>query len=750
MRTRVIATCLEIALLGVAATAQKVSQTVPAPNRNITASRTQKNLPAGADHPESTAGTVEGFVYWDANHYAHNPAGSCTGLAITVSVGSSSGGPLVAYTPLATLSNNFKHVGQVKEFLAGGKVNVYDVCTYAYNHVPVGPDLQVSLTVTQPGAFSPVAVPQFAILGPIKIINAQCNMLPRIVNPTASDLSAHWGSCQNMAYGVNFLMHTAPRPPLSGGGGTTPVTSGSKRGMLSTSAQQGMLSGGPASPTLMQSSNGGLLSRPSQGSSTSAPPTPASKVELNPQPLPPRTAVNAGAGTPGAKVSLNPQPLPPKTKGTPAAVAMLAPLNLGQPKALRKIMNPRWSQQSTGIIAVLQQQRLVADQESGAMKLGLRSAESASSARTPALQASFQGNAPVQGLGPEKTQGAQGSSSPSIAHVPAFNSTVLTCSTDSTPRILRVSGGQAPGIFTPEAKYNLYTIVGCTLGPSQSTNSAYIFGTNGFKANLNIDYWSENGITAHLDPSLAGVLDQSNVTLVVAPAGKQQLQKSGFKFYAARGLPAPDGSDQEVQLPYNSLSQSSVALAYVNTPVVIGWNQVPGNAKSQFPSFAFSGTPIVGWTFRYAYGHSDPSDPCFINDVHYPSDTCHWYFDQNHAGIDLWDFGKLAPGFAISSYNLYYEETDASKMCGAWDDEASGDKDGLAGKWDFTLNSQNQIKVSWPIYYCHDREEFSSRVNKQVMSSYGLAVWVMGPRCVDPWTGQKDQACMSKVHQMLN
>ena len=55
--------------------------------------------------------------------FSHVPAGSCSGLAVTVAVGSSSGGPLVAYTPLATLTNNFKYVGQVKEFLAGGKVN---------------------------------------------------------------------------------------------------------------------------------------------------------------------------------------------------------------------------------------------------------------------------------------------------------------------------------------------------------------------------------------------------------------------------------------------------------------------------------------------------------------------------------------------------------------------------------------------------------------------------------------------------
>lgn len=829
MRRQFTAICLAIALLSISVSAQRVSQTAPVPNRTIAAP--VQHRPPGADHPESTAGTIEGFVYWDANTVSHLPSNSCSGLAITVSVGNSSGGPLTAYTPLATLSNNFKYVGEVKEFLVGGKLNIYDVCTYGYDHVPVGPDLQVKLTVTQPAAFSPVTVPQFAILGPIKIINAQCGMLPRIVNPTASDLTAHWGSCQDMAYDVNFVMHAAPRPPL-GGGAQAPSGSAStpaekapgppgtplltqpgpaRTPMLSGSPQQGMLASGAGSAMQSSSTSGGL-----QGSRGQAPPAIPDGTPQNytgatrgstPQILTnadvasmlkaglaesviissirsakknfdfssagcqtlQRARVNVGilaamgdgstrpcpeisgntpAATPGGKVELNPQPLPPGSKMAPANRTALKSMSLAPPKALQRVTNPRLMQQNASIIAVLEQQRLATHQEAATMKLGIRSAASAS-VRTASPSANLLVNAPVQGLGPERTQGAQGSFSSSIAHAPAFNSIVLTCSTDPTPRILRVSGGQAPAIFSPEAKYNLYTIAGCSLGQSQSGNSAYLFGADGFKANLNIDYWSDNGITVHLDPALVGVLDQDNVTLVVAPAGKQELQKSGFKFYAARGMPAPDGTDQEVQLTYKTLPQNNVALAYANTPVVIGWNGVPQNAESRFPSFSFAGTPVLGWVFRYAYGHSDPNNPCFINDVHYPIDTCYWYFEQNHVGNDVWDFRKLAPGFVISSYNLYYQETDPSRMCGAWDDEATGDKDGLVGKWDFNLNAQNQINVNWPLYYCHDREEFGSRENKQVLSSYGLAVWVLGPRCVDPWTGQKDQSCVNQVKQLL-
>jgi len=62
----------------------------------------------------------------------------------------------------------------------------------------------VTLTVAQSGEFLPGAFPQFATLGPLSSLTRNANMLPRIVNPTASDLLLIWGSCQNMAYDVTL------------------------------------------------------------------------------------------------------------------------------------------------------------------------------------------------------------------------------------------------------------------------------------------------------------------------------------------------------------------------------------------------------------------------------------------------------------------------------------------------------------------------------------------------------------------
>jgi len=837
-----------IAVLSSTGVAGQVSPSMPAPNRNITGPSAHR--PPGADHPESTAGTIEGFVYWDANSVRHMPANSCSGLAITVSVGSSSGGPLTAYTPLGTLSNNFKYVGEVKEFLVGGKVKVYDVCTYGYDKVPVGPDLQVSLTVAQSGEFLPAAVPQFSILGPIKIVNGQCNMLPRIVNPAPSDLAAHWGSCQNMAYDVNFVMQKTPRQQL-GLASPPPGNSGGKSGMLSAAPQQGMLLSGAKQNGQSQSNSGALLGnqqvatgqsggqqnpgskvelnpqpfRPRQqltnadvihmvraeiaesvivhsiqsstkqfdfspagiqalqqahvspavlaamcdgsahscpqGMGNNAPATPESKVELNPQPFPPRTSMT-GQVNQGAQASLNPQPFPPKAKSVSPVRPALKPIKLSAPKALRKVSNPLLSQQNASIIAVLQQQKHAAEQDASTMKLGIGSAAAVLNSRTP-IASNVQGNALTQGLGPSNTQ-SERVNLKSLSHAPSFNTIVLTCTNDPSPRVLRVSGGEVPAVFTPEAKYNLYTITGCSFGQSQSGNSAYIYGMNGFKANLNIDFWSENGITAHLDPTLAGALDQDNVTLVVAPAGKQPFNKSGYKFYAARGMPGPDGNPQEVPMAYNSIPQSKIGLFNVAN-FASGIDQLPSSATSSFPNFSFQGTPVTGWVFRYSYEHNDQSDTatadCYINDTAFTNASCFPFYDigwkPTPNGVqqttpwqlksDTWDFSRLAPGFQISSYQLYVSTLDPASLCGAWDQynfEAY-----LDGDWDFSLTPQNQIAVTWPIYHCRVGE-FSLRTDRANQSAYGLEVSVLGPRCVDPWTGQKDQNCMNKVKQLLD
>jgi len=219
------------------------------------------------------AGDVEGFVYWDVNAITHNPAGSCSGLAVNVTGAGTS-------NALVQAGNHFKYAGQVKAFLYGGKQTIYDVCIYAYDHLPVGPALQAQLVVTQPSAFSQSVAAQTPTVSNIKIINGQCNMLPAVTPSSVSDLTKTWGSCQNRAFDVNFslapsggsVMASAPA-----GGMLSNVNNGTATPGGGQSSARGMLSGvnnGTVNPGSQQRTSSGTLAavKPGPISNTSKAP----------------------------------------------------------------------------------------------------------------------------------------------------------------------------------------------------------------------------------------------------------------------------------------------------------------------------------------------------------------------------------------------------------------------------------------------------------------------------------------------
>lgn len=246
-------------------------KTAPAPNRNITPAGPQRqNPPAGRVMP----GTIEGFVYWDTHAVSHKPAGTCDGFTVSVIAGGS-------VQQAASGQFGAKYIGQVKSYLLGGKIVAYDVCTYAYGNVSENVPLRVELNITQPNSFSTAVAPATPIIGPVTIINAQCNMLPNIVTATLADLTAHWGSCQNMAFDVNFQL--------------TPASLATRAAMLS-----------PGTRALAQTAGApGNANNPSSGGTLLAPGSNATLLGRNQQ--------TAGGGT-----SSGLQPLVPRngTNGT--------------------------------------------------------------------------------------------------------------------------------------------------------------------------------------------------------------------------------------------------------------------------------------------------------------------------------------------------------------------------------------------------------------------------------------------------
>jgi hypothetical protein len=697
MRKHFVCFVLAMTFICAGARAQQKRQAPsrPAPSRIL--SRAQAPIQSLRINP----GVFKGYVFWSTNAVQYSHAAPCMGLVVTVQVIANGGAQ-----PIGT-DNNLTSMGNV---------GTYAVCAYAVLHVPEGQPLGASVRVP-PAAFVPQVAssmpPADAKKGFIKIPGGAClNKLSSVV-PSASDLLAAWWVCGDDAYNVNFALYPPNLPGLKPPGlqpSGTPLLSGGVSG--SASGNNGLLARSRRNGTLI----GGL----------------------NP-------AMNASAG---------------KAPETAREIRNPVEVKFAPPKALRKVANPALAQQDAALIGLLRQQRQLADQEATQMKLTPGSATASSSnsiasrSRTAAPDVRLQSNTQALQLGTERTQSENGTSDFQISNKHYAEPPVVACGKNPTPRIL-----YAPTVFTPEAKYNSYWIGGCGFGPSASGNSAYIFGANGFRQYLTIDFWSDHDITAHLNPALAGVLDQKIITLVVAPSGRQETESSGHRFYAARGMPGADGSPQEVQLM--SVPESNVALSSTGTPLLAAYGHLPLNAPIRSFS-AFDGTPVAGWTFRYASGHADKiavatKGNCYMNDVPYVDPLCRDFaLDGVGVGIsglppelkrwDVWDFSKLAPGFAISSYELYYLDTDPGQLCSAWDQSNRVAKQ--LGSWDFTLGPDNRIVVGWALGYCGDIE-WSGRHNIATESSYGLAVWVMGPRCVDAWTGQRDQNCVNQIQQML-
>ncbi len=281
--------------------AAQVPRTKP-PNSNISPLGPHAQQPPGGQHPVPT-GAIYGFVYWDAKATSHLSPSICSALAVTVGVASTK--PFPSYTSIGTQSD-FKPIATVHPPPTSINTTSYDGCAYSYDNVPLGQGLQVKLSLTQPvGMLTPATVANDPPAGPIQIGNAPCSKLPPLTKATVGDLTGNWGSCQNVAYDVNFpLVKAGQLTVLSSSGGSGGNQGGSQSGVLPDPTRSaGMLA--HASP---------------QNSGTGASPRGMLLPAVTPAPT--QTASKSRLGTPGqllpAKpsggetVQLNPQPYPPK------------------------------------------------------------------------------------------------------------------------------------------------------------------------------------------------------------------------------------------------------------------------------------------------------------------------------------------------------------------------------------------------------------------------------------------------------
>lgn len=385
-------------------------------------------------------------------------------------------------------------------------------------------------------------------------------------------------------------------------------------------------------------------------------------------------------------------------------------LKLQPIKTAFPITNPQSTQNDSAIIAVLSKQKMAAQMEASRLTatqpVGATTPMSSGSVnRIGMAQAGTLQKAPAVGtLGPGKTMGG-GANAGMMGHMAGLapaQSAVLICGQDPTMRILGVSGDAHAATFTQDARYNFYTITGCSFGNPGPNAKVYIYYKNTFHQQFQIQQWNENLIKLNLDPNLRGVTDQDNLTLVVQRGDGKQATKDGYKFYAAR---------ETVLL--TTFPQRSFSLDKFT----------PNNTSDLAVQYTSPSSPTVApYVKGYTAGVSWQCSDCDYNQSH-PGFSIY-----TKGETDIYDFKALQPGFV--AYQAAMGHMDLG--CPSGDVHRDGNFD---LKW-----QSGQLWVNWQGQTCTTQgcggfgqpDCFISPPG----SNYAVNIWVQGPRGVDPWSGK--------------
>jgi hypothetical protein len=250
------------------------------------------------------------------------------------------------------------------------------------------------------------------------------------------------------------------------------------------------------------------------------------------------------------------------------------------------------------------------------------------------------------------------------------------------PEIYTVNGRNQGVVFTPDVQYHQYTIKGCKFGERQG--EVHLYGH--FKSPLIkmvVEFWSDDSIVATVDPGVSGELDQDNVTLVVKTTGAGQIQRGGFRFYAARET------------------------------VLLG--SIPAG-DTPF----YSGAPPTQWDVQYTSPVTDSS-----------ASTARVTRSSNYSvlplrNIDTYDLRGLAPGFVGDSLQAAWSGMTQQQCAQAI----------VPGRLELTGNfivawNDKGFTVEYPVQQCNNYD--SLYPPRQVdAANYWVTVWVTGPRGVSP------------------
>jgi hypothetical protein len=313
---------------------------------------------------------------------------------------------------------------------------------------------------------------------------------------------------------------------------------------------------------------------------------------------------------------------------------------------------------------------------------------------------SASGGPPVAAAGPHAAKQSKIAPVPTIAsahpaptpHIspvsPLTNPNVVAVAVCHGPTISTVNGQASGAWFSPDPQYSPATIQGCGFGDQQG--SVHLYGPFATPVvNMTVEFWSDTSIIAAIDPNLSGELDHlGNVTLVLAPATGAQVQAKGFNFYAARA---------EVQL--TTMPQSQASLQTILD--ADGHNTVNLNfyAPSRFTNPGATAEVVRQDSSRFG------------------------------SATDSFNFNLLSPGFYLDQAMVWpndLTQDECSALFGI-----TGQMTMYAdGHWNAAWDG-NSLQVTTQERHCHTK--FSLISHDWSSSDYAIAVWVNGPRGVDPW-----------------
>ncbi len=239
--------------------------------------------------------------------------------------------------------------------------------------------------------------------------------------------------------------------------------------------------------------------------------------------------------SPGSTVALNPQPLPPRTALSLQQLRAMLQASGAKPRVGPRVKNPSFMMSPT--ITALRSQKQAGDLEANQVMSSGGVNAGTSGALLPARTVAM---APRTGtLAAGRIQAVPVPASDKYGKLPA-NSTI--CMQTGIATINKKANGI---VFTPDPQYNTYTISGCGFGANPG--NIYLVGNfpshNGriqlvpLQGTLWGKYWTDRFIQARVDPNVSGELDQTNVSLVVESTNGGRAQANGDSFYALRGDP---------------------------------------------------------------------------------------------------------------------------------------------------------------------------------------------------------------------